>query len=201
MIYAGIDYSMSSPSICVWDSTTELKFKNCLVYNFGNWSRCGYFQGDRGNISILKQPTFSCNEERFSNLANWAKAVMIENSVDKVVIEGYSYGSKGNTFEIGENTALLKNALFNLKIPFAIIDPNTIKKNATGAGNAGKDVMYASFVEQEGICLERQMGYHKLGDSKVDVKLKEKPWELKPVDDCIDSFFVLKSHPDIRNNE
>lgn len=201
MIYAGIDYSMSSPSICVWDSNTELKFKNCLVYNFGNWSRCSYFQGDRGNISILKQPTFSCNEERFSNLAAWVKAVMIENNVDKVVMEGYSYGSKGNTFEIGENTALMKNALYTLKIPFAVTDPNTVKMLATGKGNAGKDLMYQAFTEQEGVCLERQLGYHTLGDSKVDIKLKEKPWELKPVDDCIDSFFVLKTHPDIRNNE
>lgn len=199
MIYAGIDYSMSSPSICVWDSSTPLSFMNCKVYNFGNWSHSKTLQGSYSNISVLKQPSFDCNEERFLNIGNWAKAVLLQERVGKVALEGYSYGSKGNTFEIGENTGVLKQQLFFLKIPFVVLAPSDIKKKATGNGSAGKPLMYESFLNTEGIFIEDIIPYDKIGDSKLLVKKSETPWDLKPIDDIIDSFFILKSHPDIVN--
>lgn len=194
-VYAGIDYSMSSPSICVWDSNTPLKFENCLIYNFGNWSRCKQFEGDHGNISILKQPTFSCNEERFLAISQWAKAVLMQNCVDKASLEDYSYGSKGSVFEIGENTGMLKQAMYSLKIPFIPLAPGNIKKIATGNGAAKKDLMYKFFKEQESVSIEKILGY----TTEVwKEKLIETPWEVKPIDDIIDSFYVLKSHPDLK---
>ena len=195
MIFAGIDYSMSSPCICVWDSNTELKFENCLVYNFGNWSGVKRFEGTHENICILKQPTFTCNEERFRNISNWAKAVMIENKVDSVSIEGYSYGSKGSVFEIGENTGVLKGMLFSMKIPFYILEPTHVKKVSSGNGAAKKSLLYQVFKERTGISIERIIGY----DSNTTKKNLDEPWELKPVDDIIDSYFILECHPDIRN--
>lgn len=199
MIYAGIDYSMSSPSICVWDSSKPLNFMNCKVYNFANWSYSKNLQGSHNNISIIKQPSFDCNEERFLNIGNWAKAVLLQEKVEKVSLEGYSYGSKGNTFEIGENTGVLKQQLFFLKIPFIVLAPTDIKKKATGNGSAGKSLMYESFLNEEGIFVEDIIPYDKFGDSKMLVKKKETPWELKPVDDIIDSYFIMRSHPDIVN--
>lgn len=199
-IYAGIDYSMNSPAITVWDSTKgPLKFSNCISYNFGKWSRVKDIQGDHGNICILKQPTTSCDEERFLAIAQWAKAVLVQHKVERASLEGYSYGSKGVSFEIGENTGCLKQVLFTLKIPFFLVEPTTVKKNATGNGNAGKDKLYNAFLEEEGVLIEHQIGYPKFNDAKLNVKIDSVPWELKPVDDIIDSYFILKSHPDMRN--
>lgn len=197
MVFAGIDFSMSSPSICVWDSSKELKFQNCLLFNYGTWSRCTQLVGQHYNINVLKQPSYTCNEERFKNISNWVQAVLISQKVEKSSIEGYSYGSKGNTFEIGEATGQCKQVLFSLKIPFIVVEPTVAKKHATGNGNAGKDLMYNKFIEQEEVYLESLLGYDLMDDPKVIKKL-ETPWELKPVDDIIDSFFIMKSHPEIR---
>jgi hypothetical protein len=148
------------------------------------------------NISILKQPSYSCNEERFKNIADWGEAVLRKFGVQSAAIEGYSYGSKGSVFEIGEATGAFKQRLFVMKIPFNIIEPKTAKKHNSGNGNAGKDVLYNAFTTQEEVFIESVLGYD-LIDNEAVIRKLETPWELKPVDDIIDSYFIMKCHPDI----
>lgn len=198
MIFAGIDFSMSSPAITVYDSSKPLKFENCVAYSLGNYSRVKLLEGNHGNISIIKQPTYSCNEERFANIVRWAKAVMVDAKVQTASLEGYAYGAKGSVFEIGEITGLLKNMLFQMKIPFHVIEPTVVKKLATGNGAAKKELMYNKFTQSQGVFIEGLLGYYSMTDKKVVAKLETAPWELKPVDDIIDSYYVLTSHPDLK---
>lgn len=197
MIYAGIDFSMNSPSICTWDSRTELKFSNCRFFNYANWARSKDLEGQHKNISIVRQKSYTCNEERFRNISVWLEAVILSENVGKVSLEGYSYGSVGNTFEIGEATGVAKQTLFKHQIPFEIIEPTTSKMVWGGKGNAKKDLLYEKFVESEQVYLESLLGYDLINDPRVEKKL-ETPWELKPIDDLIDSFFIMKSHAEIR---
>jgi len=119
----------------------------------------------------------------------------MQNCVNKASLEDYSYGSKGSVFEIGENTGLLKQVLFSLQIPFIPLAPGAVKKDATKNGAAKKDLMYKTFMEQESVSIEKILGY----TTEVwKEKLIQTPWEVKPIDDIIDSFYVLKSHPDLR---
>ena len=78
---------------------------------------------------------------------NWI-AHMIANklSIHKprfVVIEGYSMMSKGRVFNIGELGGVVRLLLFREGFPFVTIPPCTLKKWATGKGNAGKAEMIA----------------------------------------------------------
>lgn len=68
-------------------------------------------------------------------------------ALDKIAIEGYSMGSVGAVFNIAENTGVLKHRLFQEKIKWMEVPPSTLKKHATGKGNADKLMMYEKFVE------------------------------------------------------
>ena len=58
---------------------------------------------------------------------------------DLAVIEGYSFGSTGRSlFQIGELGGVVRLMLHDAEIPFVEVSPSSVKKYATGRGNAGK---------------------------------------------------------------
>src|ERR1017187_4473770 len=61
-----------------------------------------------------------------------------------VAMEGYSMGSKGNTFNLGELCGLVRIAAFRAKQPLIVVPPNSLKLFVTGKGNSPKDVMVKS---------------------------------------------------------
>lgn len=59
-----------------------------------------------------------------------------------VALEGYSYGShSSNLPAIGELGGVARVALHEANVPFIVVPPSTLKKFATGRGNAKKDEM------------------------------------------------------------
>lgn len=171
MIVVGIDYSMSSPAICVHRGT-EWSINNCKFYFLTSRKK---FVFPSGVFHGTLHTDYNTQEERFDNIASWA----IKNipASAKIGLEGYAYASKGVVFDIGENTGLLKHKLWNKKMSFDVFSPPSIKKFATGKGNANKLAMYHSFVE------ETQMDISSIiecaeGDS--------------PMSDIIDSYYIAK---------
>ena len=143
MIIAGIDYSMSCPAICVYDSENgKFSFSNTKNYFRSNLQRFEKF--DEDNLSAENHGSWKTEEDRYDDIANWAMNIM-RPKVEKVYLEGYSYGSTGRVFHIAENTAILKHLMWENRIEFEIIPPTVIKKFATGKGNANKELMYESF--------------------------------------------------------
>lgn len=168
---AGIDYSMSSPSICVHTGNTW-SLNNCKFYFLTSKKKCliktKMFVGDY-------QLDYSSQEARFAQLAEWA-TTKIPNTA-RVFIEGYAYASKGVVFHIGENTGILKHRLWSADITFQEVSPPAIKKFATGKGNSNKLAMYESFVEQTQLDISSIIHCNE-GDS--------------PMSDIIDSYYVAK---------
>jgi crossover junction endodeoxyribonuclease RuvC len=80
--------------------------------------------------------------ERLHDFYTWAAAVR----ADLVMMEGYSYGSRGKVFDIGEMGGVVKLALSMRGVPFIIVPPSTLKKYATGKGNAGKDEVLSAAI-------------------------------------------------------
>jgi crossover junction endodeoxyribonuclease RuvC len=71
--------------------------------------------------------------------------------VDLVVIEGYSFGQARGTSHShaqGELGGLVRWALFRKGISYVEIPPATLKKFATGKGNANKELMLAEAVRR-----------------------------------------------------
>lgn len=56
-----------------------------------------------------------------------------------VAIEGYSFGSKGAVFNIGEHGGVLRLALKLSNRRWIVVPPQTLKKFATGSGAADKE--------------------------------------------------------------
>lgn len=181
MVYAGIDYSMTSPAICVFDvdENKVCEFNTCFHYFLSTTQRFKNFFEDGIEGDVIGE--WATQEQRFDMIAAWAMAIMEDHRVEEVWLEGYSYGSKGKVFHIAENTGLLKNNLWMREIPCEVLAPSRIKKLATGKGNAKKDAMYQAFLKDPG-------GFNLTG--LLTPKSKK---IVSPVSDIVDAYFILKA--------
>jgi len=176
IITAGIDYSMTSPSICV-HTGKDWSINNCVFY---------YMVQKDKHLVITEQlrgslyPAWETTEQRFHNLAVWSLDVLNEHRVSFAVIEGYSYGSSSSRlFQIAENGGTLKQMIWKNNIPFDVTPPTVIKKLATGKGNANKEKMWDSFIEETGLNLFNILGQE-----------EKKHWN--PVSDMVDAYYLSK---------
>ena len=146
MIIAGIDYSMSSPAICIYDTTLPLAFENMSVFVLNDTKK---YQGVHGNITIDPHKLWDTPEQRYLQIAEWAMDKLNTYSVSQVQLEGYSMGSSsGLVFNIAENTSVLKQKMHSAGIIFETPAPTQVKKAFCGKGNAKKDVMCDAFYEK-----------------------------------------------------
>ena len=173
MIYAGIDFSMTCPAITVGNCED---FKKCNTFFLTKKKKhVGKFSH---NIFGTLHPEYKTQEERFANISLWALSILIKFGVKEVSIEGYSMGSKGAVFDIGENTGVLKHNLYKSDINIHVVAPTQVKKFFTMKGNADKQFMYDQFTSNQ-------------KDVNIALILDSKATD-NPVSDVIDSFAVLQ---------
>ena len=113
----GIDYSLSSPAICVCRG--DFKFENCKIYYLTNVKK---YEGDFGNINGRLHLPYTTETQRHDQISNWALSI-IDTTIGNIFIEGYSYGSKGLVFNLAENMGTLKHKLYKLNKRFQVIVP------------------------------------------------------------------------------
>ena len=190
----GIDYSLSSPGVCVNTSEEEFKYEDCKFYYLTNTKK---YQGNfkekmafgTSAVEYIGTPhkQYSSEPERYNNIANWVidiiksqPQLMIGKLWEKhpiIQIEDYSFGSTGRVFHIAENLGLLK---YKLKMEcgwdYTLLAPSVIKKFATDKGNANKELMLGAFQEDTGVNLEVLL------DSSVK----------SPITDIADAYFICK---------
>ncbi len=83
MMYAGIDYSMSSPSITIGNSTDFSKSKS-FFYTTKKKN-----EGKFGtNIYGMMAPPYEHEMERFHNISEWAMTILKKFNVTEACIEG-----------------------------------------------------------------------------------------------------------------
>ena len=71
--------------------------------------------------------------------------------IDLVVLEGYSFGAKGNAvFQLGELGGCVRLDLWRHGLPYVEVPPSVLKKFATGKGNVGKDEVLAAAIRKYG---------------------------------------------------
>jgi len=177
MIIAGIDYSLRSPCICIFDDTEgkEFSFGKCTFHFLTDTKKYATFF--LRNIYGERFQDWSEDFQRYKSIADWSMEHL--RGCDQIAIEGYSMGSKGKVFHIAENTGVLKYKIYNEGIPLEIVPPTTVKKFATDKGNADKEQMHQSFMRSTGIDLR-----WKITPDKTTIS--------NPVSDIVDSFFICK---------
>jgi Holliday junction resolvasome RuvABC endonuclease subunit len=176
IITAGIDYSMTSPSICIHEGK-NWSIDNCTFYYLVKKDK---FLKITDKIKGFLYEDYNSPQQRFDNLSNWVIKNLNDRQVKYVGLEGYSYGSTSSRlFEIGENGGLLKYKMWSSGINFEIYAPTTIKKFACGKGNANKERLWECFLEETKLNL-----FHSIGQGVG------KSWN--PVSDMVDAYYICK---------
>ena len=176
MVIAGIDYSLCGPAICVYDTNEpRFIFKKCSFFYLTSRKRLAteFYNNIRGEV--FEDYNHDC--ERYETIADWATDKVI--GCTEILLEGYAFAAKGRVFNIAENTGLLKYKLYHRGIPTDVVAPTTIKKMATGKGNADKNMMHDSFMLETSV------------DLKGLITPTKKNAE-SPVSDLVDSFYICK---------
>jgi len=166
MIVVGIDYSLTSPCVCV---SRDKTFSNSFFYYLNDRKSV---QGVCHNILGDNHEEYLTDQERYENIASWVLTILTGFRKEDVVIliEDYSFGSKGKVFNLAENCGILKYMLYKAGYRFFTVPPTVVKKYATGKGNATKDKMYDAFMSETGIDLHRIISpTTKLGSPTTDI--------------------------------
>jgi hypothetical protein len=189
----GIDYSLSSPGICVNTSEEEFRYEDCKFYYLTNTKKYeGTFKEKMAfgtsAVEYIGTPhrPYNSEPERYNNIANWAIDIIklygdaktgINRINPTIQIEDYSFGSTGRVFHIAENLGLLK---YKLKIEcgwdYTLLAPSVIKKFATDKGNANKEMMLHAFQ----------------GDTGVNLGELFESSAKSPISDVVDAYFICK---------
>lgn len=212
----GIDFSLTSPSMCI-----ELKDRYRFISFFDrgndNWKKLKKYQNHRELDGVIDLYSYNriidksdYRKEQLSKIkcANDISEYIIQAIIRElqrsdesvlsisnhiiIGIEGFSYGSKSSSYiDLIMFQSVLRSKLVS-EFPFMklnIIPPTESKKVLSGKGNADKEEMIRSFIEN-------RLNDDKLVNSKFWKYLykKEIDWKnIKPIDDLVDSYSILKS--------
>lgn len=173
-IYAGLDFSLSCPAITIHEGSSW-SVENCTFHYL---TKIKKYQGAFPPLFGHIYDEYLFEMDRYSMLFGFVLNVLSEYKNVELSLEGYSYRSVGKVFEIGEATGILKWNLHERKIKPNVIAPTSIKKFATGKGNAQKDLMYKYFLKDTQFDLCKHLG------STDHTK--------SPISDIVDSYFICK---------
>ena len=163
----GIDYSLTSPAVCV----NGKKF-----YYLTNKKKRQVKINE--NIIGYAHKEWTDPIQRFTYISDFVFDILFTINNPIIFIEGYSFGSKGQgLFQIAENCGILKYRLLEKGYDYNTVVPSVVKKGATGKGNADKDKMYEAFVKETKIDLKKLFDTDKVGN---------------PISDIVDSYFIQK---------
>jgi len=173
MVTIGIDYSLTSPAMCIM---SEPKIEKCVFYFLTNNKK---LVGNFDNAIGFLHKEHYCEQERYDNIAEFfLNKIPTVPGPPTIFIEDYSFGSTGRVFNIAENAGLLKNKLWEIGLKFTTVPPTVIKKFATGKGNADKVKMCEQFYNETG------KNYNMLLNKNLTLG--------SPVTDIVDSFYIAK---------
>ena len=180
----GIDYSLTSPAMCIM---AKPNIANCMFYYLTiNKKLVGTF---KNAVGYLHQDHYS-EQERYDNIAEFFlnKIPLEHKKVPDIFIEDYSFGSTGRVFHIAENAGILKYKFWEVGYKFDTVAPTTVKKFATGKGNADKAKMYEAFKNETG--------------EDFNMLLNKNLTLGSPVTDIVDSYYIAKyGYEKVKNKE
>jgi Holliday junction resolvasome RuvABC endonuclease subunit len=173
--FAGVDYSMTSPAMVIYDDTKPFCFENCHAYYMTMTKK---YETHFANVTGVHFE-YSSQMDRFDKISEYFLTMILHHKATVVYIEDYSMGSKGKVFHIGENTGIFKYKVWNEQNDVVGVPPTVIKKFATGKGNSNKERMEESFKEEN----------PKI-DLKFELNMTARQWN--PSSDIIDAYYVCK---------
>jgi len=183
MTVVGLDLSINSTGICVYDTDTRQsvyyivgsKFtKKALNYQHSRLILIPYEK-----TTVDSKMEYSQKEDlktyNIYNIVTEIKHVLQTYDVDAVAIEGISFGSTGSAalIDLSGLNYMVRQMIIELGIPaMYIVSPTQNKKFASGNGSAEKDVMISA--------------WNKMDKTMADVA------DYVKVDDIADAYFLAR---------
>ena len=207
MIKIGIDFSLTSPAICVYKNNEYLFIS---FFNDGgkNWkmskSKSYKYHNELSDIIEIIPYTRKIDDSNYRNeqKTKMADALMIVNLIidklktiidDDVIIglEGFSYGSiSSSTLDLAMYNSFLRMKLIEFfgSDVLNIVSPTEGKKMLFGKGNAKKEDMIQAFIDNKlgDNVLVENVFWKYCKENGVDFK------QPKPIDDLVDAYGILK---------
>jgi Holliday junction resolvasome RuvABC endonuclease subunit len=193
----GIDFSINSTAVAIKTEKGISLFSFVPNYSKGKKAFAVHesLEGIVAVQSYLKPPKAKDSIEEQSNKlinADQLSGIIMsileayDEPVTEIRIEGFSYGSKGNSFIdlITYNTYLKVKLIQKFGHVIKVIPPKTLKKAYTGNGNASKCDMLRAFMEKSSTPLSTKI-------ESMDI-LKEGEFTIpKPLDDLVDAVGLV----------
>ena len=215
MIYTGIDFSLNSPGTCTQDHKGKYTF--ITFFNYGNriWDEEGrkipksfsvhkelmdsktilgfpYYRQVKDKDFLLREREKLTDGQNIADLMSNILITLYGTKNHKIALEGFSYGSKGNSFiDIVQYNTFLRNEIVNAwgVENISIYQPSHVKKLA-GKGNANKHYMVKAF--QDDVFNDKDLRKTKLWKWTQGKDFTEKI--PKPIDDLVDAYFILNAN-------
>ena len=215
MIYTGIDFSLNSPGTCTQDHKGKYTF--ITFFNYGNriWDEEGrkipksfsvhkelmddktilgfpYYRQVKDKDFLLREREKLTDGQNIADLISNILITLYGIESHKIALEGFSYGSKGNSFiDIVQYNTFLRNEIVNSwgVENISIYQPSHVKKLA-GKGNANKHYMVKAF--QDDVHNDKDLRNTNLWKWTQGKDFSEKI--PKPIDDLVDAYFILNAN-------
>lgn len=185
MVYAGIDYSINCPCICVYDDADgEYTHKNCEYYFYQH--HLSFKEQERrkecfpSNIHSVSQYEWNTDDIRYFAISDFFLSVMLCHDVKIVAMEDYALNGIGKVFNIAECTSSLKYMMMMTNIEYHVFSPTYVKLTFSGKGNADKKMMHTAYEMRYNISISELYGKRDFTDS--------------PVSDIVDSHAMLYTY-------
>lgn len=83
---------------------------------------------------------------------NWIahEVVALAEQADLTAIEGYAFARPNQAHQVGELGGTVRLELWRRNLPYVEVPPSTVKKYATGRGNADKETVLAECIRRLG---------------------------------------------------
>lgn len=213
MTRIGIDFSLNSPATCIRNTKGDYIFIS--FFNFGDriWDDIKkmpkafqvhqeliesetilgfpYYRDIKADSFLIREREKLEDCKSIANLIVNALVSFFGVSNTHVSLEGFSYGSTGNSFiDIVQYNSFLRSLLLDAygSSNISIFQPSYVKKTA-GKGNANKHYMIKAF--QDDVFNDKDLRNTKLWKY---VQGKDFSTKIpKPLDDLVDSYFILNS--------
>ena len=220
-VLIGIDFSINSPAISVYDETNyyfisftnnknineykkipnSLQIHNDLIIN--KVADIQFFQRQNNNENYIIDQQNKIKDANY--LASFILNYVLTNFKTDIknyyfALEGFSYMSSSRSFiDLILFNSVLRNMIYELFVlknngnNLIIFSPSDIKKFFTGKGNANKNLMLDNFIDNFiKDSIINNTNLYKYIISNKTIILDSKDNIKKPIDDIIDSYAILQ---------
>lgn len=212
-----IDFSITSPGVCVIDNEKSLNFacfpyrdivKDHIIESLEKSNVfCGIRERNEDKTSLITQSRFHTGEaEKLTNeIIKYLRTLNIDKN-NILIFEGFSFNSGGNRlaqisgYQFVARSLLLKE--FSKLEHLFVYAPQSVKSVANAAKKGmNKTDMMSSFLNHENYIpgLRNSIFYQNLSNTpemfkNIPSKRTKKIVFQKPIDDIIDSYWLLKTY-------